>query len=191
MIVCQTSRNNEIRGALDESGGDMTLLAQQSSAPASLRAGSRVRLLAAIVAAALALGGGIAPPGATTVLAHSRAVETVATGLDRPRGLVLLGEHKLAVAEAGHAGPVCVAPGQCTGLNGQVTTLRLDVLGEQDRTVLTSGLASFSGPFAAFGLAWLTLSLDRHVGIDRERRISAERLNSMPGVLTYRRQARA
>ena len=71
----------------------MTLLEQQSSTPASLRAGSRVRLLAAIVAAALALVGGIAPPGATTVLAHSRAVETVATGLDNPRGLVLLGEH--------------------------------------------------------------------------------------------------
>ncbi len=135
----------------------MTLLEQQSSTRASIRAGSRVRLLAAIVSAALALVGGIAPPGVTTVLARSRAVETMGTGLDNPRGLVLLGEHKLAVAEAGHAGPVCIAPGQCMGLNGQVTTLGLSELGERHRTVLASGLASFSGPFGAFGLGGLTL----------------------------------
>jgi hypothetical protein len=51
-------------------------------------------------------------------LAHPRAGETVATGLDNPRGLALLGDHTLMVAEAGHAGPVCLAPGQCLGLNG-------------------------------------------------------------------------
>jgi hypothetical protein len=80
--------------------------------------------------------------------------ETVATGLDNPRGLVLLGQHKLAVAEAGHAGTVCLGPGQCLGLNGQVTVVGL---GERERTVLASGLASFSGPFGAFGLGGLTL----------------------------------
>src|SRR5438552_15933947 len=106
-----------------------------------LRAGSRVRLLVTIASVVLALVGGFAPLGATTVLAHSRAVETVATGLDNPRGLVLLGEHKLAVAEAGHAGTVCLGPGLCMGLNGQVTVLGL---GERDRTVVASGLASFS-----------------------------------------------
>jgi hypothetical protein len=93
--------------------------------------------------------GGIAPPGAATVLAHSRAGETVATGLDNPRGLALLGDHTLAIAEAGHAGPVCLAPGQCLGLNGRVTRLEL---GERERTVLASGLPSFSGPFGAFGI---------------------------------------
>jgi hypothetical protein len=67
---------------------------------------------------ALALLGGVAPPAASTVLAHPRAGETVATGLDNPRGLALLGDHTLMVAEAGHAGPVCLAPGQCLGLNG-------------------------------------------------------------------------
>jgi hypothetical protein len=82
------------------------------------------------------------------------AGETVATGLDNPRGLVLLGDHKLAVAEAGHAGPVCIAPGQCMGLNGQVTILGL---GERSRTVVASGLASFSGPFGAFGLGGMAL----------------------------------
>ena len=80
--------------------------------------------------------------------------ETVATGLDNPRGLVLLGNHTLAVAEAGHAGPVCLAPGQCMGLNGQVTILRR---GERDRTVVASGLPSFSGPFGAFGLGGVTV----------------------------------
>jgi len=67
----------------------------------------RVRLLAAIASVALGLVSSIAAPGATTVLAHSGAFETVATGLDNPRGLVPLGEDRLAVAEAGHAGP-CV-----------------------------------------------------------------------------------
>ena len=43
------------------------------------------------------------------------------------------------------------------GLNGQVTTLGLGELGERDRTVVASGLASFSGPFGAFGLGGLTL----------------------------------
>jgi hypothetical protein len=81
--------------------------------------------------------------------------ETVATGLDNPRGLVLLAEHKLVVAEAGHAGAVCpFGAGQCMGLNGQVTTLGL---GGRDRTVLASGLPSFSGPFGAFGLGGVTL----------------------------------
>jgi hypothetical protein len=129
-----------------------------------LRPTSRLRLLAATIASvALALVGGIAPPGATSVLAHSRATETVATGLDNPRGLVLLGDHRLAVAEAGHAGSVCIGPGLCMGLNGQVTALRLDErdrnlgLHERDRTVLASGLPSISGPFGAFGLGGLAL----------------------------------
>ncbi|MBJ7599672.1 ScyD/ScyE family protein [Candidatus Nephthysia bennettiae] len=96
----------------------------------------------------------IAAPGATTVLAHSGAFETVATGLDNPRGLVPLGEDRLAVAEAGHAGPVCIGPGLCLGLNGQVTSLGL---GDRDRTVLASGLPSISGAFGAFGLGGIAL----------------------------------
>ncbi len=119
-----------------------------------LRAGSGIRLLVTIATVALALAGGIAPPAATTVLADSRAGETVATGLDNPRGLALLGDHRLAVAEAGHAGNVCLAPGQCLGLNGQVTIVGLD---RGDRTVVASGLPSFSGPFGAFGLGKLAL----------------------------------
>jgi hypothetical protein len=119
-----------------------------------LRAGSGFRLLAASASVALALVGGFAPPGATAVLAHSHAGETVATGLDNPRGLVVLGDHKLAVAEAGHAGTVCLGPGLCMGLNGQVTLLGTS---GGDRTVLASGLPSFSGPFGAFGLGGVTL----------------------------------
>src|SRR5262245_38948533 len=120
-----------------------------------LRAGSVVRLLAAIASMATALVGGFAPPGATAVLAHPRAVETtVATGFDNPRGLVALDANTLGVAEAGHAGTVCLGPGLCMGLNGQVTAL--GTVGG-DRTALASGLPSFSGPFGAFGLGGVTL----------------------------------
>jgi hypothetical protein len=115
---------------------------------------SGVRLLATIASVALVLVGGMALPGATTVLARSRVGETVATGLDNPRGLVLLGEGRLAVAEAGHAGTVCLGPGQCLGLNGQVTVLGPD---HRDRAVVASGLPSFSGPFGAFGVGGLTV----------------------------------
>jgi hypothetical protein len=103
---------------------------------------------------ALALAAGFAPGGATTVLARSPAGVTVASGLDNPRGLAVLGHHELAVAEAGHAGPVCLGPFLCMGLSGQVTLLRA---GGGERTVLASGLPSFSGPFGAFGQGGVTL----------------------------------
>ena len=106
---------------------------------------------AVLVLVALVLGP-ISPVAAAA--GNAPIAETVATGLDNPRGLVLLGNHTLAVAEAGHAGPVCLAPGQCMGLNGQVTILRR---GERDRTVVASGLPSFSGPFGAFGLGGVTV----------------------------------
>src|SRR5881392_2353756 len=107
-----------------------------------------LRLLAVIASAAIALVAAVAPPDAGPVSAHSLAGKTVATGLDNPRGLVVLGDDRLVVAEAGHAGTVCPLD-FCMGLNGQVTSLRL---GDHDRTVLASGLPSTVGPFGAFGL---------------------------------------
>src|SRR5690349_1017009 len=111
--------------------------------------------LVATVAATLALFVGTAPAGATSASSASGSGETVATGLDNPRGLALLGDGTLAVAEAGHAGSLCFGPGLCMGLSGQVTVLKLDESGrsgasvqrERDRTVVASGLPSFSGPF--------------------------------------------
>jgi hypothetical protein len=106
--------------------------------------------LLALIVLVLGLAGPVAA-------AEDRATvaKTVATGLDNPRGLVLLDEDTLVVAEAGHAGNLCLdLLGVCLGLNGQVTTLALR---ERERTVLASALPSISGPFGAFGLGGVTL----------------------------------
>src|SRR5207253_127232 len=79
---------------------------------------------------------------------------TVATGLDNPRGLVMLDAKTLAFAEAGHAGNVCLGPFLCMGLNGQISKLDLS---RGQHTALASGLPSFSGPFGAFGLGGVTM----------------------------------
>ena len=52
------------------------------------------------------------------------------------------------MAEAGHAGDVCLGPGFCVGLTGQVVAVDL----HHDRqTVLAAGLPSAGGPVAASG----------------------------------------
>jgi len=118
----------------------------------------RIGIVAALAFATIALVAGGVLPGATPVLARGPSGETVATGFDNPRGLALLGDNRLAVGESGHAGPICLAPGQCLGLNGQVTSVRL---GDRQHTVLAGGLPSFSGPFGAFGVFGLTVQDDR------------------------------
>ena len=117
----------------------------------------RIGIVAIIVSATIALVAGGLVAGATTALARAPSGETVATGFDNPRGLVFLGDRSLAVGESGHAGPICLAPGQCVGLNGQVTSVRLD---NRHHTVLASRLPSFSGPFGAFGVFGLTVQDD-------------------------------
>src|SRR5205823_2499663 len=72
---------------------------------------------------------------------------TVATGLDNPRGLVFLHDGKLAVAEAGHAGDICLGEGECLGLNGQVTAISTR---SGHHKALATGLPSLGGPFGAF-----------------------------------------
>ncbi|MDP9151457.1 MAG: ScyD/ScyE family protein [Myxococcota bacterium] len=89
---------------------------------------------------------------------HRVSLRTVARGLDNPRGLVFLSAGTLAVAEAGHAGNVCLAPGQCLGLNGRVTAIKL--LGEH-HTALVTGLPSFGGPFGTFGAGGLAVQRGR------------------------------
>jgi hypothetical protein len=78
---------------------------------------------------------------------------TVARGLDNPRGLAFLPNGKLVVAEAGHAGNVCLGPGECVGLNGGVTEIRPN----GRHLALATGLASLGGPFGTFGLGGLAV----------------------------------
>jgi hypothetical protein len=117
----------------------------------------RTGIIAIITSATLAFIATGLVPGATTALARAPSGETVASGFDNPRGLVFLRDRRLAVGESGHAGPICLAPGQCVGLNGQVTSVRL---GNRHHTVLASGLPSFSGPFGAFGVFGLAVQDD-------------------------------
>lgn len=110
----------------------------------------RVALIAAISGVAMSSAAGAATD-------HGRPL-TVARGLDNPRGLVFLPTGSLAVAEAGHAGDVCLFPGFCVGLTGQVVAVKL----HHDRqTVLAAGLPSSGGPFATFGLGGLAVQREK------------------------------
>src|SRR3954454_19483361 len=77
---------------------------------------------------------------------------TVAGGLDNPRGLAIV-HSGLAVAEAGHGGPVCF-PGVCAGLTGQVTVVNRWT---GRHTAVVTGLPSVGGAFAPFGLGGLAV----------------------------------
>lgn len=110
----------------------------------------RVALIAAICGVAMS-----SVAGAETD--HGRPI-IVARGLDNPRGLVFLPPGNLAVAEAGHAGDVCLGPGLCVGLTGQVVVVKP----HHDRqTVLAAGLPSAGGPFAPFGLGGLAVQHEK------------------------------
>lgn len=79
---------------------------------------------------------------------------TVARGLDNPRGLAVLPDGRLFVAEAGHAGPLCLGPGLCVGTNGAITAIDTH---SGRRTTLADGLPSLGGPFGTFGLGGVAL----------------------------------
>jgi hypothetical protein len=53
--------------------------------------------------------------------ASSATIAMVASGLDSPRGLAFLPSGRLAVAEAGHGGDVCLQNGYCVGMSGQIS----------------------------------------------------------------------
>ena len=110
----------------------------------------RVAFVAAIAGVAMSSAAG-------AEIDHGRPL-IVARGLDNPRGLAFLPTGSLAVAEAGHAGDVCLGPGFCVGLTGQVVAVKL----HHDRqTVLAAGLPSEGGPFAPFGLGGLAVQREK------------------------------
>jgi hypothetical protein len=114
-----------------------------------LRRTRRTRLLTIIGFALAALVAGQVWTTAAVAKQHNDDGNTVATGLDNPRGLVFLEDGAFVVAEAGHAGDVCIAPGLCIGFTGQVTLIKS---GHDKHTALATKLPSFVGPFGAFGL---------------------------------------
>jgi hypothetical protein len=116
------------------------------------RSGGCVRVACALVAA-LSVGlvaVAMLPPADA---APGPRLHTVVRGLDNPRGLIFLPNGALAVAEAGHAGPLCLH-GQCGGLTGRVITVRP---GSGQRKTLAVGFPSIGGPFAPFGLGGLAV----------------------------------
>jgi hypothetical protein len=120
----------------------------------SLRAAARSGC-AAIALLACALAAAAGADGAT--------LRTVVRGLDNPRGLAFLPDGRLVVAEGGHGGPVCVAPGNCIGLTGKVVAIDL---GNGHRATLASGFPSLGGPFAPFGLGGVTVQRGRLYAIE-------------------------
>jgi hypothetical protein len=106
----------------------------------------RRRLLWLVVSAAL-----IALMGAATLSARTSAwtVTTVATGLDAPRGVALLPNKTLLVAEAGHGGDVCVPDvdngtpiTRCIGTTSRISAVNTAT---GARRTVVSGLFSTSG----------------------------------------------
>lgn len=115
----------------------------------------RSRRLATVAATSCVVGALVTvAPAAAGQRGHAPLgdAHTVATGLDNPRGITFTHSGKLVVAEAGHAGDVCLFPGFCFGLTGKVTEVK-----QHDRHVtLADGLTSAGGPYAAFGLGGVT-----------------------------------
>jgi hypothetical protein len=112
---------------------------------------ARRRLGGTVALAVLGVAVGLALPAAAGARIEKR---TVATKLDNPRGLVVLPTGELVVAEAGHAGTACLAPGFCAGLTGRVTMIEP---GHRRHVPLVAGLPSVGGAFATFGLGGLAL----------------------------------
>jgi hypothetical protein len=116
------------------------------------RSGGRDFARALVVALSIGL---IAATMASAADAASQArVRTVARGLDNPRGLAFLPNGALAVAEAGHAGSLCLGPGECGGLTGRIIAVSAR---SRHRTTLATGFPSIGGPFAPFGLGGLAV----------------------------------
>jgi hypothetical protein len=107
------------------------------------------RPLAAVLTAGL-LAAAMAPAAG----AHGPRPHVVVSGLDNPRGLAFLPNGTLAVAEGGHAGALCLGPGECGGLTGQI--IAVNPRSGHART-LASGFPSIGGPFAPFGLGGLAV----------------------------------
>jgi hypothetical protein len=121
---------------------------RRSLLPQPRRCGSSVARTLVVAGASILAGLGIAAG------AKGAALQTVVGGLDNPRGLALLPDGRLGVAEAGHAGAFCLAAQQCAGLTGKVVAV--DVKNGR-QTTLASGFPSLGGAFAPFGLGGLAM----------------------------------
>src|SRR5205814_6888735 len=100
----------------------------------------RARRTVLAVSAGVGMVFALMPAQASAVpVPNKHAVDTIATGLDNPRGLAFLRNGNLVVAEAGHAGDVCLFPGGCVGLNGQITSINTH---SNHHTPLATGIAS-------------------------------------------------
>jgi hypothetical protein len=118
------------------------------------RSRGRLRVACALVAA-LTVGLLIVAMGPRADAApQAPRLHTIVRGLDNPRGLIFLPNGALAVAEAGHAGPLCLGPGQCGGLTGRVIAVNV---GSGQRKTLAVGFPSIGSPFAPFGLGGLAV----------------------------------
>lgn len=117
-------------------------------------AGGRVRLTRSLVAVMTAGLLAVMMAPAAGAAAKGPRIRTVASGLDNPRGLAFLPNGTLAVAEAGHAGPLCLGRGECGGLTGQIVAVNPR---SGHTTTLAAGFPSIGGPFAPFGLGGLAV----------------------------------
>jgi hypothetical protein len=114
----------------------------------------RASLIGAAAFAVLGLIVSLSSPISAAAATHDHGWQTVARGLDNPRGLAVLSRGRVAVAEAGHAGSVCLGPGECAGLTGQVTVIKKR---SRHHIAVATNLPSFGGPFGAFGLGGLAV----------------------------------
>jgi hypothetical protein len=106
------------------------------------------------VVAALTVGlVAMAMASAAAAASHGPRLHTVVRGLDNPRGLIFLPNGALAVAEAGHAGPLCLGPGECGGLTGRIIAVN-----PGGGRTLAAGFPSIGSPFAPFGLGGLAVT---------------------------------
>jgi hypothetical protein len=122
------------------------------------RSGGRARFAQALVAILAAGLAAVSAAPAVSAASPGPRLHTVVRGLDNPRGLAFLPNGTLAVAEAGHAGSLCLGPGQCGGLTGKIIAVNP---GTGHRRTLAIGFPSIGGPFAPFGLGGLAVRSGR------------------------------
>jgi hypothetical protein len=103
----------------------------------------------------MSVGLAVAMPAPAAGAASPRLrTRAVVRGLDNPRGLAFLPSGMLAVAEAGHAGSLCLGQAGCGGLTGRIIVVSPK---GGHRTTLATGFPSIGGPFAPFGLGGLVV----------------------------------
>jgi hypothetical protein len=122
------------------------------------RSGGRVRIGRALTAVLTVGLVAVMMAPAAGAASQGLRLRTVVRGLDNPRGLAWLPNGMLAVAEAGHAGSLCLGPGECGGLTGRI--IAVDSGGGHRRTLATE-FPSIGGPFAPFGLGGLAVRSGR------------------------------